>query len=94
MPARARYKVRPWSPTSEQAQYLRDIEATSRFVHNLPDDLRRRYAGQWIAAKGCQIIAAAPTRAELCAKLPDPDDPTVLRIRLEKGVTIRWRNPL
>jgi hypothetical protein len=89
-----RVKVRRWSPTPEQAEYLRATEATNRFLQNISDDLRRQYEGQWIAAKDCQIIDSAPTRAELSAKLGEAHDPTILLLRLEKGVTIRWRSPL
>jgi len=74
--------VRRWSPTPDQAEYLRVTDATSRFLRNLSDDIRRQYAGQWVAAQGCEVVACAPTRSELCAKLGEPRDPTILMIRL------------
>ena len=83
-------RVRRWSPTPQQAEFLRAVEPTCRFLDNLPAAVRRQYAGQWIAAKDAQLIAAAPTLAELCEALGDSDDPTVLKLRLERGVTIRW----
>ena len=86
-------RVRPWSPTPEQAEYLQTTEATSRFLQDLPDDVRQQYEGQWIAAKNCQIMESAATRADLCAKLGELQDPSILLLRLEKGVTIRWRRP-
>jgi hypothetical protein len=86
-------KVRLWSPTPQQAEFLRGIEATRRFLHDLPAAIRQQYAGQWIAARDSEIIAAAPTRAELCETLGHADDPSILKLRLEKGVTIRWRCP-
>jgi hypothetical protein len=89
----SRRRVRLWSPTPEQAEFLRAVEPTSRFLHNLPPAIRQQYAGQWIAARDSEIIAAAPTLAELCETLGDADDPTVLKLRLEKGVTIRWACP-
>jgi hypothetical protein len=89
----SRAKVRRWSPTPEQAEYLRATEATNRFLQNISDDLRQQYEGQWIAAKNCEIIDSAPTRAELSAKLGGRHDPTILLLRLEKGVTIRCRRP-
>jgi hypothetical protein len=61
-------------------------------LQNLPDELLRQYAGQWVAARDCKIIAAAPTLAELCDALGESDDPAVLKFRLEQGVTIRWRS--
>ncbi len=88
-----RRRVRLWSPTPQQAEFLRAVEATRRFLHDLPATARQKYAGQWIAAKNAEIIAAAPTRAKLRETLGNSDDPSILKLRLEKGVTIRWRCP-
>jgi hypothetical protein len=88
MPITTRGQVRRWTPTPEQAACLQATEATSRFLHNLPGDIRARYAGQWIAAKGNEVVAAAPTRAELQDRLGEPRDPAVLVLRLERGNTI------
>lgn len=88
----SRTNVRPWSPTPEQAAFLQSVEPTRNFLHNLPDAVLRQYAGQWIAARDSEIIAAAPTRAELCTILGDRDNSCVLKLRIEKGVTIRWRS--
>ena len=88
-----RYNVRPWTPTPEQQEFLCATRATNEFLHHLPEEIRSRHAGDWIAAKDCQILATAPTMEELFAQLPDPDDNTVLMIRIERGVTIRWRRP-
>jgi hypothetical protein len=86
-------RIRRWLPTPQQAEFLKIVEPTRQFLHNLPDAIRRQYAGQWIAAKGSQVVAAAPTCAELHAKLRDFDDPTILKLRLEDGISIRWRFP-
>ncbi len=86
-------KMRVWSPTPPQVEFLRGVEATRRFLCDLPAAIRQQYAGQWIAVRGSEIVAAAPTRAELCETLGDADDPSILKLRLEKGVTIRWRCP-
>ena len=91
MISKSRRRVRLWSPTVQQAEFLRAVEATRRFLHDLPAAARQQYAGQWIAARDAEIIAAAPTRAELRKTLGDSDDPSILKLRLEKGVTIRWR---
>lgn len=93
MSTATRVKVRPWSPTAEQADLLLATEATRSFLRDMPADLRQRYAGQWVAAKDCQIVAAAPTRAELSAQVGQPRDPAIVILRLEKGVSIRWRRP-
>jgi hypothetical protein len=84
-------RIRRWTPTPEQAEYLKAIEPTQQFLDNLPDDVRQQYAGQWIAVKDAQIIASAPTCAELHDKLGKLDDPTILDFKLESGLTIRWR---
>jgi hypothetical protein len=86
-----RSKIRPWVPTPEQQAWLHATDATSDFLRNLPDDVRQQYGGLWIAARECRIIASAPTMAELYEKLTDPNDTNVLVLRLERGVSIRWR---
>jgi hypothetical protein len=92
MPNPTRFQVRHWEATPEQAEYLKTIEPTRSFLHQLPDEVRRRYAGRWIAARDEAIIASAATMAELMERIPDPDDPTVLVLRLEQGVSIRCRH--
>jgi hypothetical protein len=86
--------IRSWFPTPEQEAYLRSIDATRRYLQNLPAEVLQEYAGEWIAAKDGEIVSAAPTRAELGKGLANPDDPLVLKLRLEKGLTIRWRHRL
>ena len=39
-------RVRRWTPTAEQAEFLRATEPTSRFLHSLPAEIRGQYAGQ------------------------------------------------
>jgi hypothetical protein len=85
-------RIRPWQATPEQTEYLKTIEPTRSFLHQLPEELRRIHAGQWVAAQDQAIIGSAATMAELMERLPDPDDPSVLVLRLEQGVTIRWRH--
>jgi hypothetical protein len=77
-----------WSPTPQQAEFLQAVEPTCRFLDDLPAAVRQQYAGQWIAAKDSKIIAAAPTLAELCETLGDSDNPAILKLWLERGVTI------
>jgi hypothetical protein len=87
----SRRRVRVWSPTPQQAEFLQAVEPTCRFLDDLPAAVRQQYAGQWIAARDAKIVAAAPTLADLCQKLGDSDNPAILKLRVEKGVTIRWR---
>jgi hypothetical protein len=86
-------RVRLWSPTPQQAEFLQAVEPTCHFLDNLPAVVRQQYAGQWIAAKDAKVVAAAPTLAELCETLGDSDNPSILKLRLERGVSIRWRCP-
>ncbi len=60
-----------------------------QWLWDLPDTLRARYAGQWVAAQDCRILASAPTMAELCDRLDDPADSTIIMERFEKGVAVR-----
>ena len=85
-------RIRPWQATPEQAEYLKTIAPTRSFLHDLPDEVRRSHAGQWVAAQDRAIIASAATMAQLLEQLPDPDDPSVLNLRLEPGVSVRWRH--
>ena len=87
----SRNNLRAWTPSTGDAAFLASVDGTSKFLDNLPDAIRRQYGGQWIAAKDSAIIASAPTRAELIDQLGERDDETVLKLKLEKGVTIRWR---
>jgi len=82
-------KVRPWTPTPEQESALRATGATMQWLWDLPGDIRLQYSGQWIAARDCRILASARAMTELCDKLDNPGDPTIVMERLDKGVTIR-----
>lgn len=85
--------VRPWEPTPEQESVLRATDATMEWLWDLPHQIRVRYAGQWVAAKDCQIVASASTMVEPCDKLDDPANPALISERLEKRVSIRTATP-
>jgi hypothetical protein len=92
MATNIRLKIRPWSPTPEQAEFLRTVEPTRQFLNDLPAEVLKVYAGQWIAARDGRIVAAAATRAKLAEALGDADDPATLKLRLEAGIRIRWHS--
>jgi hypothetical protein len=94
MISKSRYRPRWWSPTREQAEFLKAIEPTRGFLDNLPAEVRKRYAGQWIAVRDSTIVAAAPTCADLYETLGESDDPSIFKVRIESGITIRWRRHL
>ena len=81
-------RVRKWTPTPEQAEFFRAIEPTSR-LNNLPADIMKKYAGQWVAARDCKVIAAAPALADLDKALGNLDDSYTLKLKLERGINIR-----
>jgi hypothetical protein len=87
-----RREYRLWTPTAEQQDFLRAVEPTSRFLDDLPEAVLQQFAGQWVAARNAEVIAARPTRAELDEALGSLDDPYTLKLRLEKGVSIRRRS--
>jgi hypothetical protein len=93
MTPQARLKIRSWSPTPEEAEFLRAVEPTQRYLNDLPAEILRKFAGQWIAARDGKFVAAAATRAKLGEALGDADDAATLKLRLEAGVSIRWRSP-
>lgn len=71
-------KIEPWviSPPEEEA--LRATDATSQWLGNLSGEPLRRYAGQWVAAKDCRIIASGPTMDDMLRELGDVDLQTVV----------------
>lgn len=79
-------KVRPWKPTAKQKK----TDETMSWLWGLKADDLRPYAGQWIAAHDCRIIAAAPTREELAPKIAHLDRSTVIVYRVENRVMVRY----
>jgi hypothetical protein len=48
----------------DQATFERERSLNQRAYEGLRDDLRRRYAGQYVALANARLIAAAPTFEE------------------------------
>ena len=71
-------EIRPWTMTSAEEASLRGTDATFEWLCNLSGESLRRYAGQWVAARDCSIIAAGPTMEEMLRQLGDVDLQTVV----------------
>lgn len=70
--------IRPWNITPEEEQVLRATDATADWMLHLPREVLKKYSGKWIAAKDCQVIAAATTYDELLQQLEGTDLQTVV----------------
>lgn len=81
----ARGAVRKWTPTPQQAE----THKTATWLWQLPIELLAPYAGQWIAVHECEIVASAPTRDELGAKISHFDRATVIVHRVENRWMVR-----
>ena len=58
----SRPTVRKWAPTPRQEE----THKTGVWLCRLPAETLAPYAGQWLAAYDCEIVASAPTRGENC----------------------------
>jgi len=81
--------VRKWTPTMRQAEILRSNKPTLVWLWNLTAREMVPFAGQWVAARDCRIIAAAPTQAELAPLIANLDRATVIVHRIENRWMIR-----
>lgn len=70
--------VRPWTLTPEQEQKLRATDATVEWLCNLPREVLHQYAGRYVAARDCQIVAAGATMDAMLQELGDIDPETVV----------------
>lgn len=71
-------KVEPWVISPEEEEVLRANDATFQWLCNLTGEPLRQYAGQWVAAKDCQIVASGKTMDEMLKHLGDVDLQTVV----------------
>ena len=71
-------KIEPWVISPEEEAAYRRTDETSRWLSNLSGEDLRQYAGQWVAAQDCRIIAHGPTMDEMLQQLGDVDLRTVV----------------
>jgi hypothetical protein len=73
---------------SQEAAY-RSGDLTLEWLCNQPGSFFRPYAGKWIAARDCQIVATADNHRALMAHLKSVDLRSVIIHRVERpGVVI------
>lgn len=76
--------IRPWALTPEEEKKLRATDATVEWLCNLPRDLLYRYAGRYVAARDCQIVASGETMDAMLQELGDIDLETVVLHHIRK----------
>lgn len=81
--------VRKWTPTPRQAEILKFNQPTIDWLYSWTLPQLAEYAGKWIAARECQVIASAPTQAELTPLLAHLDRSTIIVHRIENRWMIR-----
>ena len=77
--------IQPWVFTPEDEAYFRATDATYEWLCNMPRDLLHQYAGQWVAAKDCQIVAAGETMEAMLEQLGDTDLQTVVMHQIRQA---------
>lgn len=86
----SRPKTRRFEPTPEQAAAMESVRRSSEWFHALPVSELSVYAGQNVAVSECQVVAAAPTLAELFTKI-EGIDRSRLYIVPQRRPRIRFR---
>lgn len=81
--------VKKWTPTPRQAEVHRINRPTLDWLWNLSAAEMRPSAGQWVAARECQIVASASTEEELAPKIAHLDRATVIVHKIENRWMIR-----
>jgi hypothetical protein len=74
----------PQGTRSEQEEAYRSGDITLKWLCRQPGSFFLPYAGKWIAAKDCQIVAAAANHRELMAQLKGVDLRNVIVHRVER----------
>ncbi|MBC8868169.1 MAG: hypothetical protein H8E44_02060 [Planctomycetes bacterium] len=84
-----RPRARPWTPSQEQRETMRQVDATMKWLCGLTIEELARYAGQWVAAYDSEIVAVAPSRDELASKIAHFDRSAVVVHRVENRWMVR-----
>jgi hypothetical protein len=84
-------KVKAWDLTPAEEQALHASDETVRWLCNLPVEVLREYAGQWVAARDCRIIATGETYEVLLAALSGTPLQTVVIHRIERPALVIYR---
>jgi hypothetical protein len=81
--------VRPWVISPEDEAVFQATDPTYEWLFSLSGETLRQHAGQWLAAKDCQLVAMADTMQGLLEELGDVDLQTIVMRRVNRpGWTI------
>lgn len=83
--------VRAWNPTPREEHAFRSTDESFQWLCVLPTDMLRQYAGKWVAAKNCSVIAAADSLDLLLRELGTTDLQTVIIDRIERSAWTVYR---
>ncbi len=83
--------VRAWNPTPREQRAFHSTDASFQWLCSLPADVLRQYAGKWVAAKNCSVIAAADSLDLLLRELGTTDLQTVIIDRIERSAWTVYR---
>ena len=75
----------------EQEQAYRSGDITLEWLCRQPSSFFLPYAGKWIAAKDCQILATAANHRELMGQLAGVDLRSVIVHRVERPGKVIYR---
>lgn len=76
--------IRTWHPSAEQERAFQSSDATFEWLCALSEDLLRQFSGKWVAARDCQIVAAADTLEGLLSELRDGNLQSLIIDRIER----------
>jgi hypothetical protein len=81
----------PRGTTPEQEADYRSGDATLEWLCRQPWSFFRPYAGKWIAARDCQIVAVADNDRDLMAQIKPADLRRTLIHRVERPGRVIYR---
>ncbi len=81
----------PRGTTPEQEAAYRSGDATLEWLCRQPGSFFRPYAGKWIAARDCQIVAVADDHRQLMAMLKGTDQRATIVHRVERPGVVIYR---
>jgi hypothetical protein len=81
----------PRSVSPEQEAAYRSGDVTLAWLCRQPGSFFRPYAGKWIAAQDCRILAAADNHRELMAQLQGMDLRSAIIHRVERPGKVIYR---
>lgn len=76
--------VRPWTPTPDEEKAFEASEPTFRWLCHLPTETLHQFAGKWVAAKDCSVIASGDTMNALLDQLGNVDLQAVILHRIRR----------